>query len=132
MQRDNYNVSLNKFLLELKIRLAQSGSGKKLADYGFSEPSTEDTELTREQNKFVVDEQCALLEQLNASHPNNPEQEQAFREIMASVDDYDNLTGCEFFLFPVLVELESQSCARSFMPPSEAAASSLKFAQLPH
>ena len=86
-QGDNSRLALNDLLTDLAERL--KGENKTLSSYGLPEPQNVKTELELEQLKYDATFQAQLLQQLNTSHPNNPEQQEVFDFIANELDNID-------------------------------------------
>ena len=72
----NDNFAYNQLLNDLSHRLLEDNH--TLSDYGFPEPDIITTDLQRERMKYNTDEQLHIFNNLNATHPNTPEQQEIF------------------------------------------------------
>ena len=86
LYNNNHNVQLayNELLNDLSQRFLEENH--TLADYGLPEPETLTTELQREKIKYNREEQLLIFNNLNARHPNTPEQQQIFDSVTSGIE----------------------------------------------
>ena len=84
-QGDNCRLALNDLLTDLAERM--KSENKTLSEYGLPEPEDAKTELELERLKYDSAFQAQVLQQLNASSPNNAEQEEIFNFIANELDN---------------------------------------------
>ena len=92
----NSRLALNDLLTDLAERM--NGENKKLSDYGLPESENVKTELELERLKYDAAFQAQLLQQLNQSHPNNPEQQEVFDYITNEIDNINPEKATYIFL----------------------------------
>lgn len=99
MINDNARLAKNKLLIDLQMKFAQCN--KNLTDYGLEEIEIMKTEFQREKLMHDPEEELRILNALNESRPNTPEQQIIFDEIIAAVEyarKYPECRGKFFFL----------------------------------
>ena len=79
----NDNFAYNQLLNDLSHRLLEENH--TLSDYGFPEPDIITTDLQRERMKYNTDEQLHIFNNLNATHPNTPEQQEIFDDVTSGL-----------------------------------------------
>jgi len=95
-QGDNCRLALNDLLTDLAERM--KSENKTLSEYGLPEPEDAKTELELERLKYDSAFQAQVLQQLNASSPNNPEQEEIFNFIANELDNVNPNESTFIFL----------------------------------
>ena len=82
----NHKAAWNDLLCDFANRF--ESDGKNMSDYGLPQPARMKTELDIERNKYDINEQLRLYENLCEETPNTNEQKQIFDEIVSACEQH--------------------------------------------